>query len=152
MVCGFRHFTKYSVIYLILCFKGQCAAKQPLTKNMYLDIFPNLRPCDSYNLNSSPLCNLTSRAGPLYWAGAAAALYEEQLDKVPDYVAGLAGPTRRLYPGEKFQQEVLLPNSTQNRQKEYNAFDEDIAVLNIYFGKDTVPGLHSYLPYFPKLP
>ena len=71
---------------------------------------------------------------------------------MPDYVAGLAGPTRRLYPGKKFQQEVLLPNSTQNREKEYNAFDQDIAVLNIYFGKDTVPGLFIFTLFSKTIP
>ena len=51
----------------------------------------------------------------------------------------LEGPTRRLYPGEKFQNEVLLPNTEENRDKEYKAFKEDIAVVNIFFGKDSLP-------------
>ena len=151
MVCGFRHFTKYSVIYLILCFKGQCAAKQPLTKNMYLDIFPNLRPCDSYNLNSSPLCWLLERAGPLYWAGDALALYSQQLDQVPDYVTELERADRRLYPGEKFDTEVLRTDTVENKNAEYNAFEQDIAVLNIYFGKDSVPGRHGHTESIPML-
>ena len=97
------------------------------------------RPCDSYNLNSSPLCNLTGRAGPLYWAGAAKELYSEQTGEVPDYVARLTGNMRRFYWGGKFQNEVLLPNTAENRDKEYNAFEEDIAVVNIFFGKDSLP-------------
>ena len=51
----------------------------------------------------------------------------------------LEGPTRRLYTGGKFQNEVLLPNTAENRDKEYNAFEEDIAVVNIFFGKDSLP-------------
>ena len=97
------------------------------------------RPCDSYNLNSSPLCNLTERSEPLYWAEAALALYSEQMEQVPDYVTRLDKSTRSLYPGNKFHHEVLLPIK-ENRGKEYNAVESDIAVLNIYFGKDTVPG------------
>ena len=91
------------------------------------------RPCDSYNLNSSPLCNLTDRRSPLYWAGDAAALYSQQTEAVPDYVALLDGPSRRLYPGDRFKQEVLLPNTTGNKEIEYNAVEKDVAVLNIFF-------------------
>ena len=101
------------------------------------------RPCDSYNLNSSPLCNLTDRRSPLYWAGDAAALYSQQTEAVPDYVALLDGPSRRLYPGDRFKQEVLLPNTTDNKEIEYNAVEKDVAVLNIFFGMDTVPGENS---------
>ena len=101
------------------------------------------RPCDSYNLNSSPLCNLTDRGSPLYWAGDAAALYSQQTGAVPDYVALLDGPSRRLYPGDRFRQEVLLPNTTGNKETEYNAVEKDVAVLNIFFGMDTVPGENS---------
>ena len=101
------------------------------------------RPCDSYNLNSSPLCNLTGRGSPLYWAGDAAALYSQQTGAVPDYVALLDGPSRRLYPGDRFRQEVLLPNTTGNKEIEYNAVEKDVAVLNIFFGMDTVPGENS---------
>ena len=98
------------------------------------------RPCDSYNLNSSPLCNLTGQGSPLYWAGDAAALYTQQLGKLPDYVAQLDKPNRKLYPGNSFNQEVLKTTTTETKNTQYNAFQEDIAVLNIYFGKDTVPG------------
>ena len=78
------------------------------------------RPCDSYNLNSSPLCNLTGRAGPLYWAAAAKELYSEQTGEVPGYVA-------------------RLTNTEENQDKEYNAFEDDIAIVNIFFGKDSLP-------------
>ena len=66
------------------------------------------------------------------------ALYSEQLGQLPDYVADMEDADRRIYPGFKFQQEVL---KTQNaKYRKYNAFEKDIAVLNIYFGKATVTG------------
>ena len=54
-------------------------------------------------------------------------------------MAKLSGNMRRFYWGGKFQNEVLLPNTAENRDKEYNAFEEDIAVVNIFFGKDSLP-------------
>ena len=77
--------------------------------------------------------------GPFYWAGDAMALYREQLGQLPDYVADLEDADRRIYPeGGKFQQEVLKTQDAKYRK--YNAFEKDIAVLNIYFGKATVTG------------
>ena len=109
----------------------------------FTDLPSASRPCDSYNLNSSPLCNLTGRSGPLYWAEAALALYSEQMEQVPDYVTRLGKFTRRIYPETKFHHEaheVLMPNTKENRNKEYNAVESDIAICNIYFGKDTMQG------------
>ena len=54
-------------------------------------------------------------------------------------MARLTGNMRRFYLGGKFKNEVLLPNMEENRDKEYNAFEEDIAVVNIFFGKDSLP-------------
>ena len=85
--------------------------------------------------------------GPLYWAESALALYSEEMEQVPDYVTRLGKSTRRRYPENKFHHEVLLPHTKENRNKEYNAVESDIAVLHIYFGKDTVPGKCLYL-YF----
>ena len=59
---------------------------------------------------------------------------------MPHYVAGLGGSMRSLYPGENFQHEVLLSNKTENKEVVYNAYEKDIAVLNIFFGKDTLSG------------
>ena len=86
------------------------------------------------------MCKLTAREGPLYWAEDAAALYTQQLGHTPDYIARLEQGGRKLFPGQKFQDEVLLPNITQNKKIQYNAFEMDIAILDIYFGKDTLPG------------
>ena len=93
------------------------------------------RPCDSYNLNTSPLCNLTETGGTLYWAEDARNLYNET-GEMPDYVSPLGGPMRNFYPGDKFKHEVL---KLKNKEIAYNAFEKDIAILNLYFGKDTVP-------------
>ena len=59
---------------------------------------------------------------------------------MPDYVAGLEQANRKMFPEQKFEQEVLLPNASQTEASEYSAFLHDVAVLNIYFGKSTLPG------------
>ena len=55
-------------------------------------------------------------------------------------MAGLEQSNRKTFPEQKFEQEVLLPNASQIEASEYSAFLNDVAVLNIYFGKANLPG------------
>ena len=44
------------------------------------------RPCDSYNLNTSPLCNLTASLGTLYWGEDVKQVYAAWTGGLPDYI------------------------------------------------------------------
>jgi len=57
--------------------------------------------------------------------------YEKSYDSsIPSYISNLANPMRRRH-----KDQLLVTESTDDF---YNAWEEDIAVVNIFFGKDTV--------------
>ena len=76
--------------------------------------------------------------------------YEASLDSNPTYISSLAGPMRQRHRDE------LLISKTKARfltlkmlgtlghffsqENFYNAWEEDIAVVNIFFGEDTIMG------------
>ena len=98
----------------------------------------NFRKCDSRNLNLSPFCKLTSEtdSNKLHrWLPAVLSQYTEPY---PDY---LDRPThkRSTYPGEMADEE-LLEALTTNDSITYDAFADDIAVLNLYYGDPEFPG------------
>ena len=80
------------------------------------------------NLNSSPRCNLTSPAGPLPWAESVKARYNKTAARLPNYISRLRSAER----------EVAATALTALQL--YNAYEEDIAELHIYFGKSTALG------------
>ena len=76
--------------------------------------------------------------------------YEASLDSNPTYISSLAGPMRQRHRDE------LLISKTKARfltlkmlgtlghffsqENFYNAWEEDIAVVNIFFGEETIMG------------
>ena len=102
------------------------------------------RPCDSHNLNTNPLCDLTDTAGIRPWARAVKEEYGKK--DVPYYITSLEDPYRKLYPDPITKAGELLTKKAKE-DSEYDAFKEDIAILNIYFGKSTALG-KNYFPAF----
>ena len=96
------------------------------------------RSCDSHNLNTNPLCDLTDTAGTRPWARAVKEEYGKGLD-IPKYIANLEDPVKKLYPDPATRAgELLLKKGEEN--PEYDTYKDDIAILNIYFGKSTALG------------
>ena len=73
--------------------------------------------------------------------------YAESTDPNPSYISSLPSPMRQRH------RDVLLTSKSTvglqrldvddmclHQETSYNAWDEDIAVVNIFFGKDTVMG------------
>ena len=78
-------------------------------------------PCDSYNLNANPLCDLSDTRGTLAWTKEIRDKYPNE--STPGYKSSLVSPFRLLI---------------------YNAFERDIAVVNIFFGKNTATGKNIF--------
>ena len=116
-------------------------------------MYPHPSPCTSRNLNLNSFCNLTDDASLAKWKPAIQATYEN-ISKSPRYIRELSGPMRLVHPdwmAEKelitslikvlIHQVVVLEQFHFSFQGEYyNAFEKDIAVVNIFFGKSTVFG------------
>ena len=95
------------------------------------------RPCDSHNLNTNSMCDLTDTAGTRPWGRAVREEYSA--DNLPDYIASLEDPVRKLYPDNAARTGEILTKKVA-AYPEYDAYKQDIAILNIYFGKSTALG------------
>ena len=64
--------------------------------------------------------------------------YNGTVEPSPSYISTMASPMRR-----KHRDDILVTKTTQ--EDVYNAWEEDIAVVNIFFGKETVMGKMPFL-------
>ena len=64
----------------------------------------------------------------------------------PDYVARVESPIRKHYPVPRAKEQEIIESIRED--SEYNAYDKDIAVVNIFFGKPTTIGRGFLLNYF----
>ena len=60
----------------------------------------------------------------------------------PDYVARVESPIRQHYPVARAKEQEIIESIRED--SEYNAYDKDIAVVNIFFGKPTTIGRRFY--------
>ena len=102
----------------------------------YVSVYCRL--CDSHNLNTNPLCDLTDTAGTRPWGRAVREEYNSS--NLPDYISSLEDPYREHYPNTVARQEEILSERVKTVPT-YDAFKEDVAILNIYFGKSTALGM-----------
>ena len=65
-------------------------------------------------------------------------IYQEEQAKVPGYIKNLDDVLREYYPSLlSKEREVMESFTTDKYEQTYNAFENDIAVLNVYFGQPT---------------
>ena len=65
-------------------------------------------------------------------------IYKEEQAKVPGYIKNLDAVLREYYPTlVSKEREVMESFTTDKYEQTYNAFENDIAVLNVYFGQPT---------------
>ena len=64
--------------------------------------------------------------------------YNGTVEPNPSYISTMASPMRR-----KHRDDILVTKTTQ--EDVYNAWEEDIALVNIFFGKETVMGTKVHL-------
>ena len=96
------------------------------------------RRCDQRNLNYSPLCSLQPKFSPPAWQKSVLDIYQAGTGRVPGYIKELDGVEREYYPSlEARRREVMESFTTDQYQQTYNAYDNDIAVLYVYFGQPT---------------
>ena len=99
------------------------------------------KPCDHTNLEASPMCLLTSETqiNPPIWASSILRQYENSSkDNLPDFITNTTHFLNKRdstlpskFPNLVFQQEF-------QERPTYNAFEEDIAVVNFYFDKSSI--------------
>ena len=92
-----------------------------------------LRRCDTRNLNLQPLCTLERGPLPKPWLAQVQEVYRRTINSTPPYIEALAGKRSRF-----FDSVVELPSET--KAGTYDAWKEDIALINIYFGKASFTG------------
>ena len=62
---------------------------------------------------------------------------------LPDYVARVESPMRSHYPVARAEGQEIIESLVED--PDYNAYEKDIPVVNIFFGKPTTIGrLHYY--------
>ena len=65
-------------------------------------------------------------------------IYQEDQAKVPGYIKNLDAVLREYYPTlVSKEREVMESFTTDKYEQTYNAYENDIAVLNVYFGQPT---------------
>merc|ERR1712032_419359 len=126
---------------------SQCRSDCQLTTYSTTVTSSAFRLCDSRNLNLSPFCNL-SESSLAKWRPAINSTYGED---TTNYTNGVPGPLRLKYPKISWTEQELLVSLTQvsiqnafidhyplQGDAYYNAYEKDIAVVNIFFGGSTV--------------
>ena len=76
------------------------------------------------------------------WGVAAKMSYSPS--NTPDYVKNIAGPMRKYYVNKEKEARELLLYNVQGRPAEYNAFDRDFAIINVFFGDANTIGRTYY--------
>ena len=69
------------------------------------------RPCDSHNLNTSPLCDLASSTQPMKWGKEVAGEYEDT--DAPEYIQSLVSPMRNTYYTQTMRDQEMLKTFTK---------------------------------------
>jgi len=97
-----------------------------------------IMPCDSRNLNLDPLCTLDNNGSMLnLWKTQVEDVYYKTSNNstLPDYIKNLSGAQRTKY----YDNLIMLQPETGPTT--YDAWKEDIAVVNIFFGQNTLKEL-----------
>ena len=107
--------------------------------------------CDSRNLNLSPFCNLSSTSVAMWQPS----VLETYGDLTTTYINETTGPLRLNYPNSMGDRELISSltkvwSKTHLKSEQtlkyiqgqvyYNAYKEDMAIVNIFFGETTVYG------------
>ena len=121
----------------LLC--SHCLTDCSVTEYMTSQSEAEFRSCDSHNLNTNPLCDLTDTAGTRPWGLAVKKEYGKEEENYPEYIKDLKNPNRYVYP-DGLTRALEILTKKKDRNPKYDAFKEDIALLNIYFGKSTALG------------
>merc|ERR1719206_593847 len=106
-------------------------------KYSYTLSMAKFRRCDQRNLNYSPLCSLTPKFSPAPWQKSIIDIYK-LAESIPVYVRQLDGVERDYYPTTiAREREIMESYTSEEYSQTYNAYENDIAVLYVYFGQPT---------------
>lgn len=96
--------------------------------------------CDHTNIGSSSMCQFSTKndqINPPIWAADVNQEYQTEQKTLPEFLnmSGIFPSTRQVVPTSKVNQLVL--KSKALKAPTYNAFENDIAIVNFYFDKST---------------
>ena len=122
----------------------QCSSCLPdCTKTIYeatVSAAP-FRQCDHTNLGTSHLCDLEDEdMNPPIWSQLVQNEYESAKGEVPEFAAPNEKrmSNTRKYVASKKKEAYLVLQVKNNRTPYYDAYTNDIAIVNFYFDKSTV--------------
>ena len=103
------------------------------------------RKCDHTNLGTSMLCDLeTSDLNPSIWSQEARDEFQAKISNIPDYL--LRNPenktkltNRRFYVPDPEKRKKVAFQEYRSKDPTYDAFENDIAMVNFYFERSNVP-------------
>ena len=111
----------------------------------------SLQKCDHTNLGANLFCNLARDAmNPSIWSQEARDEFKEKSGNVPEYLLkNSANKTvftnRRYHVPDPGKMKALVFQKQVEANPTYNAFDDDIAMVNFYFEKQTIQQLERSL-------
>ena len=108
------------------------------------------RRCDERNLLLTPFCSLMKNDGPYICGAQVIETYIKKYGKVPPYMNLFESGKRSI------KVSTVLNNFFEDLPREYDAFEKDIAVLNVFFDSNTVLNFksqkrQSWIGYFSNV-
>ena len=108
--------------------------------------YSKLRKCDRANMGTSLLCDLENQTlNPAPWIKSAQNEFEKANETLPWYLKTSGNPldkstmrypdTRTKVLDPKLKSTLLFPSEIEGNPS-YDAFEQDIGIVNIYFGND----------------
>ena len=74
-----------------------------------IELISFYRRCDSRNLNLSPLCDLSNKAGPFYWKTSVSDVYKK-IGSIPDYIRNKEASERDFYLNNFLKNREIMPS------------------------------------------
>ena len=98
------------------------------------------KPCDHTNLETSDLCQITAgnQTNPPLWAHKVQTQYKKVLESIPKYADNSSFFTDQRYRAQLAKIPNLVFQKDLEDNPTYNAYEEDITVVNFYFDKSSV--------------
>ena len=134
---------------------GQCSYCLPDCKRTIYSQSVTTQPfrkCDERNMEVTPMCSLLNKEyiSPPIWGQQVYDSFNVDPSNVPDFLANITSNIRTI------KKSYQLHDFFKGMSNHYDAFEEDIAVLNVYFDTTTVmlfqtQSTQSWINYFSNV-
>ncbi|XP_023321306.1 uncharacterized protein LOC111696020 [Eurytemora carolleeae] len=117
---------------------GSCNCLPDCTATFYSSIKSTsaIRPCDSKNLNQSPMCDLEDPVLPNIYGNEINKTYQELVEGAPAYLKNKLGSARYYYKTTTLRNMEIFSELKQDMSS-YDAFSKDVSTVTVYFAQPT---------------